>query len=199
VPCTLISENKFVDVVNIVPDGASLKIDQIRAVKDLVKFGPSQGKYQIVIISAADTLTPEAANSFLKVLEEPNERVVFILIVATLYSMLPTIKSRCHQIVFPDGVLPQNIAGPEIANLLASLGRRDLVALLTAAKDWARSPKDLDVRLNQLMLAMRENLRQRSGFGRAVKIVMQTIEAVKRKAAGQLALDAMFCKLSEEF
>ncbi|MFA4858516.1 MAG: hypothetical protein WC636_04490 [Candidatus Margulisiibacteriota bacterium] len=199
-PCTLISENKFVDVINIVPGGVSLKIDQIRAVKDMVKFGPSHGKYQVVIIRAADTLTPEAANSFLKVLEEPNAKVVFILVAATARAILPTVRSRCHQIVFPDGLLPQNIEDPEIAVLLDCLGRRDLVGLLAAARDWARSPKDLDAKLNQLMLAMRENLlRRQVKFGKAAKIVMQAVESIKRKAAAQLALDAMFVKLLEEF
>lgn len=77
------------------PTGASIKIEQMRELIRKVQFKPYQGERQVFIIEQAETMTVEAANSFLKTLEEPAGHSVFILITDQPHLVLPTILSRC--------------------------------------------------------------------------------------------------------
>lgn len=85
------------DVVR--PTGASIKIKQIRELISEVAKKPFENGYKIVILEDAEKMTQDAQDAFLKTLEEPPERTVFILLVENQYSLLPTIVSRCQ--VFP--------------------------------------------------------------------------------------------------
>ncbi len=78
--------------------GTSIKIDQIREVHQQVHY--TQDHYQVWIIDSAHKMTLQAANSFLKLLEEPPEKTVFILITNNLDQILPTIRSRCQLVGF---------------------------------------------------------------------------------------------------
>ncbi|HAR62299.1 MAG: hypothetical protein DKM50_12440 [Candidatus Margulisiibacteriota bacterium] len=98
--CSSIAKGSFVDIVEIYPDGAKIRVDQIRELKKITRFGPAQGLKLCVIIHNTENFTVEAANSFLKLLEEPPNNVVFILITANLFTMLPTIISRCQILQF---------------------------------------------------------------------------------------------------
>jgi DNA polymerase III subunit delta' len=80
--------------------GNKIKIEQIRDLQKAVQYKPYEGQRKIFIIDDADTMTVEAANSLLKVLEEPPKDTIFVLLAATSYSILPTILSRCQQINF---------------------------------------------------------------------------------------------------
>lgn len=82
------------------PDGESIKISQIRELQRKVSLRPFQGTRKVFIIGEADTMTREAANSFLMTLEEPPEGVIFILISDFPQSLLSTISSRCQQFNF---------------------------------------------------------------------------------------------------
>lgn len=78
----------------------SIKIEQIRELKKYVQYGPYESKFLTVIIPQADKMTMEAANSFLKLLEEPPAGVFFILETAFLNQVPKTILSRCQTIYF---------------------------------------------------------------------------------------------------
>lgn len=84
----------------VVPDGKSIKISQIRQIKSEVSLNPFQDVRRVYIIEEAHTMTREAANSFLKVLEEPPGNDIFILVTDNPYSILTTISSRCQQFKF---------------------------------------------------------------------------------------------------
>lgn len=198
--CKLIDDAKFVDVISISPDGTSLKIEQMRAVKDLVKYGPHQGKYLAVIINEADKLTIEAANSFLKILEEPVANVVFVLTAATPYAILSTIRSRCHRIFFPDGARPLVQTEHEPKRVLSLLKNKDLNSLFLVSKEMASQKTRLEDKLVDLMLLLRQGLQEnREAINRRLKVTMATVKSIKRKAQVRLALDAMFLRLVEEF
>lgn len=81
-------------------DAASIKIEQIRALQQAAVMAPYLGKYKVCIIEDAETMTVQAANSLLKVLEEPAVNVVFILIAARRHLLLDTIISRCRALSF---------------------------------------------------------------------------------------------------
>jgi DNA polymerase-3 subunit delta' len=79
---------------------ASILIDQIRELKHVASLTHHQARYLVFILSQADRMTQEAANSLLKLLEEPPARSVFILTSSRLDRLLPTITSRCQLVQF---------------------------------------------------------------------------------------------------
>ncbi len=85
-----------------IPGSKNISIDVIRELKDEARFGSVEGGYRVIIISGAEHLSREAANSFLKLLEEPPERFLIILITESLHSILDTIRSRCQPVYFPE-------------------------------------------------------------------------------------------------
>jgi DNA polymerase-3 subunit gamma/tau len=97
--CIAILEGTAFDVVEI--DAASNRgIDEIRALRDAVKFPPSVMRSKVYIIDEAHMLTKEGANAFLKTLEEPPPHVTFILATTSPESLPPTILSRCQRYAF---------------------------------------------------------------------------------------------------
>ena len=97
--CREITEGRSLDVIEI--DGASNRgIDEIRTLRENVKFSPVLGKYKIYIIDEVHMLTQEAFNALLKTLEEPPEHVKFIFATTQPTKILPTILSRCQRFEF---------------------------------------------------------------------------------------------------
>lgn len=83
------------DFYRLQPLGSSLKIEQLREIKESFYYYPVEGRYKICIIEDGDLLTAAAANSLLKILEEPPDRLVFIILTTRPWALLPTILSRC--------------------------------------------------------------------------------------------------------
>jgi DNA polymerase-3 subunit delta' len=90
----------FADFLTIRPDGQNIKIDQIRELNRTLNFAPVSGRYRVCIIYQADRMTDEAANSFLKTLEEPPPGNILILSATEPQDLLPTIVSRCQKVPF---------------------------------------------------------------------------------------------------
>lgn len=96
--CVEIREGTSVDVIEI--DGASnRKIDDVRNIRESVKFVPVKSRYKIYIIDEVHMLTDEAFNALLKTLEEPPPHVVFIFATTEPYKVKQTIRSRCQHYV----------------------------------------------------------------------------------------------------
>jgi DNA polymerase-3 subunit gamma/tau len=97
--CRAILDGTAFDVVEI--DAASNRgIDEIRALRDAVKFPPSVMRSKVYIIDEAHMLTKEGANAFLKTLEEPPPHVVFVLATTAPEALPATILSRCQRYAF---------------------------------------------------------------------------------------------------
>ena len=82
--CSKIDRGIHPDVLIIIPEGSSIKIDQIRELAKFTRFGPAEGRIKTVIVDLADYMTNEAYTSFLKTLEEPRSDVLFILLDSNL-------------------------------------------------------------------------------------------------------------------
>jgi DNA polymerase III subunit gamma/tau len=107
--CRAISEGNSLDVLEI--DAASNRgIDQIRELREMVRYAPAASRYKVVILDEAHQLTDEASNALLKTLEEPPERVVFILATTQPEALVDTIKSRAQLFQFR-ALTFQEIAG----------------------------------------------------------------------------------------
>ncbi len=94
--CVEIAEGRSLDVLEI--DGASNRgIDEVRELRDTVKYAPAAARFKIYIIDEVHMLTKEAFNALLKTLEEPPEHVKFMFATTEPEKVLPTILSRCQR------------------------------------------------------------------------------------------------------
>jgi len=98
--CRQYASGNHPDFLHVQPDGVSIKIDQIRALKKQLAFSPFAGGVRVVLIDEAQTMRREAANSLLKLLEEPPPDNLFLLIASDAEPILPTIVSRCQVVAF---------------------------------------------------------------------------------------------------
>ena len=98
--CRQIAGDRFPDFLVIKPDGKNIKIDQVREFNRMLGFAPAVGNYRVCVIRQAETMTGEAANSFLKTLEEPPPANVIILNATEPLDLLPTTVSRCQRVSF---------------------------------------------------------------------------------------------------
>lgn len=97
--CKSIQNSQLIDIIEI--DGASNRgIDEIRTLRDSVKYSPSRGKYKVYIIDEVHMLTKESFNAFLKTLEEPPEHIIFIFATTDVHKVPLTIISRCQRYDF---------------------------------------------------------------------------------------------------
>jgi len=155
--CRAILDGTALDVLEI--DAASNRgIDEIRALRDAVKFAPSTMRSKVYIIDEAHMLTKEGANAFLKTLEEPPEWAVFILATTAPEALPPTILSRCQRYAFRRIAIPtmiarmREIAGAEgividdaalgAIAYRADGGLRDALTMLEQVASFANGPVD---------------------------------------------------------
>lgn len=118
--CIAIQNSQSMDFIEI--DAASNRgIDDVRNLRDSVKYAPSQGKYKVYIIDEVHMLTRESFNAFLKTLEEPPEYVVFIFATTDVHKLLPTVISRCQRYDF------RRIKLNVIKNLLSEIAQKENV------------------------------------------------------------------------
>jgi DNA polymerase-3 subunit gamma/tau len=97
--CLSIQNSQLIDIIEI--DGASNRgIDEIRTLRESVKYAPTRGKYKVYIIDEVHMLTKESFNAFLKTLEEPPEHVIFIFATTDVHKVPLTIISRCQRYDF---------------------------------------------------------------------------------------------------
>jgi len=105
--CLEINQGKSLDLIEI--DAASnRRIDEIRELRERVRFRPTKSKYKVFIIDEVHMLTTEAFNALLKTLEEPPEYVIFILATTEIHKVPETIISRCQTFSFKP-VSPEKI------------------------------------------------------------------------------------------
>jgi len=150
--CRKIDAGTHPDVVfvGVLEDKHFLSIDQIRGVKQDVFYQPFEGRFRVFIFDDAERMKDEAANSILKILEEPPPSTKIILLTTTPYSLLPTIRSRCH--VFSFSPLPlsdillfleqRTALSSEDRDLCARLGQGSIGKALSIELDAFRASRN---------------------------------------------------------
>jgi DNA polymerase-3 subunit delta' len=98
--CRKILSGNAPDFRFIQPDGNKIKIDQIRELNRELSFAPLSARYRVFVICRSEVMTPEAANAFLKTLEEPPPGNIFVLTASEPLDLLPTVVSRCQAVSF---------------------------------------------------------------------------------------------------
>ncbi|MEX2416712.1 MAG: DNA polymerase III subunit delta' [Paenibacillaceae bacterium] len=156
IECRKMDNGNHTAIQTIVPDGASVKIEQIRELqKQFAYRNTSTSAVQLYIIHEAEKMTVNAANSLLKFLEEPNSRVVAILITHNGQALLPTIRSRAQSVPFVP-LAPQQMAPLLIAEGLSSPLVQAAVHLtsgIEAAKELAQVNWFAEIRNLMIQLA----------------------------------------------
>jgi DNA polymerase-3 subunit delta' len=99
--CRKVAGERHPDLHVVRPDGAFIKIDQIRELQKDLSYRPFEARKKACIIEEAERMNPAAANAFLKTLEEPPGDALLLLLTTHLEGILPTIISRCQQLRFP--------------------------------------------------------------------------------------------------
>ncbi len=158
--CRKIIAGAHPDVRIIQPDGAYIKIDQVRDLIGEIAFQPFEALYRVMILDGADQMRADAQNCLLKTLEEPPSRSVLILVTTQPYLLLGTIRSRARMLQF--GPIAEDvIAGhlqlvegrkPEDARMAAVFSNGSLGAALTFDAGRIRELRQLALRFVSLLL-----------------------------------------------
>jgi DNA polymerase III subunit gamma/tau len=116
--CLEITAGNSLDVLEI--DAASNRgIDQVRELREMVRYAPAGGRHKVVILDEAHMLTTEASNALLKTLEEPPERVIFVMATTEPEELVDTIRSRAQHFHF------RALSFAEIVHALESIVRQE--------------------------------------------------------------------------
>ena len=156
-----IYQKENVDIIEI--DAASNNgVDEVRDIKEAIKFLPTEGKYKVYIIDEVHMLTTAAFNALLKTLEEPPAHVIFILATTEIHKIPATILSRCQRFEFKNLSQEQLIdrlkyiakeenlvieeAAIEKISTLAKGGLRDAISILDQVSNYAE-----EITLNHIL------------------------------------------------
>ncbi|MGI9952583.1 DNA polymerase III subunit delta' [Moorellaceae bacterium AZ2] len=152
--CRQVDGGNHPDYHYIEPRGASIKIDQVRKLEAELRLKAFQGGAQVVVFHPAENLTPEAANSLLKILEEPPGDVYFFLLAVQPALLLPTIVSRCQVLRYAAEKTGENKAWSYWEEVLSS----DLARLMTSVLPRMEKEEDVLSAVDGLMVACRDHL-----------------------------------------
>jgi len=147
--CSEINEGRSIDIMEV--DAASNRgIDEIRELRDGIRFSPTKSKYKVFIIDEAHQLSKDAANALLKTLEEPPSHAIFVLATTEIHKMIPTIISRCQRFDF------RKLSFPEIVGRLEWIIGKENVqveksALELIALNSGGSARDAEGLLDQVL------------------------------------------------
>jgi DNA polymerase-3 subunit delta' len=172
--CHRIAKGKHADVITLdLHAGTEIGIDDIRSLQHLAHLPPYEGSRKVLIIEDAECMSTEAANSLLKILEEPPPHLVWLLLAAEEARLLPTVVSRCQRLELRplaraqiESILTADYGvQPDRAEFLARLSNGCLGWALSAMSDDGlldRRSREIDS-LNSLLTA---GLDQRFAFAK---------------------------------
>ena len=148
--CGRIERRVHPDLMWATPEGNDLSRAQVDAVVDTVSRMPFEGVAQVVVLEGADSLSSDnasAGNALLKSLEEPEGRVVYVLLSRNPARILPTIRSRCVEVVFPpvpDELIAQALRAEGLdEGTLAGATGMDLAQLARVARGDLQRAREL--------------------------------------------------------
>jgi DNA polymerase-3 subunit gamma/tau len=137
--CLEINQGKAIDLIEI--DAASNRgIDDVRSLREGIKFSPTSLKYKVFIIDECHQLSKDAFNALLKMLEEPPSHVIFILATTEIHKMIPTIISRCQRFNF------RRLSFSEISGKLKRIVKKEKAKVDDSVLDLISSNSDGSIR-----------------------------------------------------
>ncbi|MDF2724673.1 MAG: ATPase [Paenibacillus sp.] len=152
--CRKLDHGNHPDLFWIEPDGASIKIDQVRELQQQFVYRSASTRPKVYVLNEADRLTAQAANSLLKFLEEPQTPTIGILITANGQALLPTLQSRSQWVPFfplaPEQMKPVLLAeglSPELVHTAVHLAAGVEAARSLIQINWFAETRNLVIQL----------------------------------------------------
>lgn len=137
----------------------SIGLDAIKQLQKKIFLKPRKSKTKAIVIEDAELLTIEAQNALLKVLEEPPDNTIIILVATTNEAFLPTILSRCHIIAPMQTIKKLSVSDKEeITEIITSLSQWGIGKRLKLAESLAKDKEKALVWIEKLILILREQL-----------------------------------------
>ena len=225
--CIKFDANSNPDFSIIVPDGKSIKIEQIRNLQARIVEKPISSSKKVYIIDDADTMTEESQNCLLKTLEEPPEYAMIILIASNENRMLQTIKSRCVIIRFEDltneeisQILHTNdqdiirLCEGSVAKADTISEKREMFAQLKIIADYLSKNSLIDVLNNSdllysskddimtlldfLNIIFFEKAKENIKYSKAISIIEKTKKKILANNNYDMCIDYMLMHICEE-
>ncbi|MCL2678311.1 MAG: hypothetical protein FWE85_04575 [Clostridiales bacterium] len=142
--CHKIARLNHADLTVVEPEGNYLRVEQLRKLQSKLHWQKFEGRCKTVIIKNSEAMKEEAANSLLKILEDPPADTVFILLAQTTDKILPTVLSRCQAVnagasgsfALSEERLRELL--PQAAELLNSLPQMRIYQVLGRAASWEK-------------------------------------------------------------
>ena len=179
--CHTVMSRTHADVREIVPEGLSISVREMRALVEIAARMPTTARWQIVIIEDADRLTEGASNALLKAVEEPSERTVFLLCAPSEHpdDVSVTIRSRCRPLRLrtpaPDAIADVLVARDGIDAETASWAASVCGGHIGRARRLARDPEARERR--EAVLALPRALRDTAAVFAASDALVAAAEA----------------------
>lgn len=199
--CTSIEDGKNADVRIIEADGATIKLNQIKLIRKDSAVSSHLGGKKLYVIFKADTLTEEAANALLKILEEPSADTYFALFSEKVETVLPTIISRCRVVRFAlTGFkeFPEEIksAVKEIVELIENLTLTGFDAVFQLKKLTSDREKLKEI-FEGVLHYYREMIRNndKNNAIDIISIITETLRWLEGNANVQLAFEVMCIRI----
>ena len=225
--CIKFDANSNPDFSIIVPDGKSIKIEQIRDLQARILEKPISSNKKVYIIDNADTMTEESQNCLLKTLEEPPEYAMIILIASNENRMLQTIKSRCVIIRFEDltneeisQILHTNDQDiirlcegsvakadtisekremfAQLKNIADYLSKNSLIDVLNNSDLLYSSKDDIMTLLDFLNIIFFEKAKENIKYSNAINIIEKTKKKIMANNNYDMCIDYMLMHICEE-
>ena len=225
--CIKFDANSNPDFSIIVPDGKSIKIEQIRNLQARIVEKPISSSKKVYIIDDADTMTEESQNCLLKTLEEPPEYAMIILIASNENRMLQTIKSRCVIIRFEDltneeisQILHTNDQDiirlcegsvakadtisekremfAQLKNIADYLSKNSLIDVLNNSDLLYSSKDDIMTLLDFLNIIFFEKAKENIKYSKAIDIIEKTKKKIMTNNNYDMCMDYMLMHIWEE-
>jgi len=189
--CKEIAEGRSLDVLEI--DGASNNgVEQVRDLRESVKYAPSRGQFKIYYIDEVHMLSNAAFNALLKTLEEPPDHVKFIFATTEVQKILPTILSRCQR--FDLRPIPTQTIADHLLHIASEEGiSLDETAAWAIAKGADGGMRDAQSMLDQLVAFCGETINEENvleifGFTSREKVAELTSKLLARETPAALKL-----------
>ena len=134
-------------------DAREFTVDAMRALRSAASVMPNEGRRSVYVIHQADTMNIQAQNAMLKVFEEPPAHAMFILLADNPQRLLPTVRSRCQEILLSqESSVPPAEASKQASSQLERLLSGNLMEITAAAVEMEKLGRSDFISLNDQLL-----------------------------------------------
>ena len=191
------------DYFEIEADGSSIKIEQMRGVQKTIYEKPIISNRKVYLIKNSESMTKEAQNSLLKILEEPPEYVCIILASNNNNAMLTTIKSRCVKIVLSrnedKGINLPNDIKERVNKIFANIENINLIDIINSKEEIFTEKESTIITLEYISSVFLEKLNrtQDNSYITCIELIEKTKDKLKRNNNYDMTLDNFLIKTWE--